>query len=169
MDTYDTYTPTLIHTNGDIMCHLQYSDQLGPTHAFPLTLTWANIVSDEQTGSPCFTSTPSRNIPDHYYLQWAIHAPMWHVWGVEFLIWLTFGRKTSIVVLLLAWYKWGGKPHISDIFFGSRRNCWRENLFPLPQAAYELNAMSGGKSSFRINIESPCRWVIQPAGSAHSV
>lgn len=51
------------------------------------------------------------------------------VWGVEFLIYLTFVRKTSSVILLLASCAAEGNPDISDICFGSRGNCWKEFFF----------------------------------------
>lgn len=51
------------------------------------------------------------------------------VWGVEFLISLTFVQKTSSVILLLASCAAEGNPDISDICFGSRGNWWKVAFF----------------------------------------
>lgn len=59
------------------------------------------------------------------------------VQGTEFLIYLTFVRQTSSVILLLALRAREGNSDISDIRFGSRGNHWKE-VFPV---VYELNAM----------------------------
>lgn len=60
-----------------------------------------------------------------------MHACETLICGVEFLIYVTFVRKTTRVILLLASCAAEGNPDVSDICFHRKGNQWREAFFKL--------------------------------------